>query len=202
VNRGEIKQAVRDEMQLDPGLISDAERNRFINYWLDDVASWGLLEKSITLPVLAGNNPITLPNNLIHLAEVIYEGRDLVPTSMRVSGEGNPVAYALEGRQLHLLPLPSVAGEVRLLYSYRPEHLTSDVDIPEVPNDWMLLGVLYTVFRAHKKNGNTAASREYQQEYEMKKGEKVREMLQHYNSRVRVMSDSSQPLNWIDRLRL
>lgn len=192
MNRGQIKSAIQTEMQLDPGLVSDAERNRFLDYWLDDVGSWGVLERTSTVTYSARAQEATLPETVIHLNQVILGNRELKLAYGAELGVGEPRFYSVSGNSLRLYPTPTENVRLTITYSYRPEYLTSDSDVPEIPRDWIYLGVLYGVYRSHKKNGNVLMSREYNQEYEQKKAEKMREYLAKYNSTVRTIKETSE----------
>lgn len=186
MNRADIKAAIQAEMQLDPGLVSNAERDLFLNAWLEDIASPGIFEKATTIAVSAGQAVVPIPTDVITLAEVRYGERELLPSGrVAYSTLSNPVYFCLEGGNLILLPAPVGADTLSLIYSYRPVPMTLDTDVPDLPYHWHFLGVLYGVFRSHRKNGNIAMAREYQNEYELKKAEKMRELLTAYNSRVR-----------------
>ena len=50
----ELQDAIKDEMQLDPGLISDRERKQFLNEALKDLGSMGLFEKTTQVTIEFG----------------------------------------------------------------------------------------------------------------------------------------------------
>ena len=58
----ELRAAITEDMKLNPGLITDTERNRFINRALLDLSDMQLFEKEVTLDYTDG--VITLPDDL------------------------------------------------------------------------------------------------------------------------------------------
>ena len=194
MNRLEIKQAISNEMQLDPGLVSNAERELFINAWLDDMASLGLLEKAVVIEMTEGQYSVPIPANCITIVEVRH-GTKVLTLDRRRDGNttGKTSSFYVEAGTIILQPPPETADDLTIVMAYRPAHLTSDVGVPDLPVSWHYMGVLYAVFRSHRKNGNIAMAREYQAEYEAKKAEKAREALMNYNSRIRVIGEAAQP---------
>lgn len=179
----ELQNAIKTEMQLDPGLISDEERKSFINKCIAEVGGIGLFEKVVTLPIV--NGKVDIPDDLTGVIELRYGGRALFPTKRRSANitSDAPIAYILMYNVVELFPTLS-NGEVELHYSYRPAHLVNDDDRPDIPNGFDSMIVDYSVGHAHRKNGNVGLYREYMGGYNETKTILVAELIKRVNSRV------------------
>ena len=183
----ELQQAIATEMQLDPGLISDEERKRFINDCLADLGDMGLFEKEAVLTVT--NGEAALPSDFVSLISVRWQdGRTLRPASLeeQIVGSGSkPVKFLLMPQKIRVIP--AADGELMLYYGYRPAPLEADTDVPDIPEGYDMLIVDYSVARAHRKNGNIGLWREYMSYYESGKLRLANELLRRINSRVTPM---------------
>ena len=65
----ELRTAITEDMKLNPGLITDTERNRFINRALLDLSDMQLFEKEVTLGYTDG--VITLPDDFMSVVYVL-----------------------------------------------------------------------------------------------------------------------------------
>jgi len=185
----ELQDAIKSEMQLDPGLISDLERQTFINDCIKELGRTPLFEKYTTLPIV--NGEITLPDDFVELIEIRYQNRLLLPSALQamVVSDSAPVQYAITYDVVHVYPA-TASGEVTIYYVYKPPVLVEPDDRPALPNGWDNLIVDYAVGRAHRKNGNMSLYREYMSAFNSGKGELIAELLKRSNTRVKETLDS------------
>lgn len=195
MNRRELNEAIKLEMQIDPAIVNDLERYRFINRAVADLASTGLFEKMATPDLNATVNPVDLPSDFISEIGVYrVEGDKVVPLSpspvYRSLVGGTPSEYFILNNQLYLIPFSPCT--IRLLYSYRPagvsetEDEAGDTSSPTLPEDWHTLIIPYAVAMCHLKSGSVARYQQYMNDYNERKSVKIMEYLKTYNSRVRV----------------
>jgi len=184
-----LQDAIRSEMQLDPGLISDEERKLFINDCLKELGRTPLFEKYAVIPIVDGE--VTLPDDFVELIEVRYGHAKLKPSPLQSVDltDTAPQTYAMTYDVLNLYPATRT-GEVKLYYVYKPELLSLPEDIPAIPNGWDNLIVDYAVGRAHRKNGNMSLYREYMGSFNSGKGELISELLKRSNTRVKETIDT------------
>lgn len=201
MNRGELNAQIRSEMEIDPAIVSDVERYRYINRAIDDLGGLGFFEKSADLAAAA--NPVALPADYISaLAVYRVDGTNLVPlspVSSLMSGTGLPVAYYILGGNMHLFPFE--ACTVRMVYAYRPAHVVEtegaehDTSEPGLPLDWHSLIVPFAVALCHLKSGSIARYQQYLDAYQTMKTIKVSEYLQTYNTKRRVIKQA--PMDYL-----
>lgn len=190
----QLNEDIKTEMQLDPGLISDAERMRFINQAINDIGDLGLFEKEIDLPVEDGE--AELPEDFLSPVCVRWQdGRILrpVPFVSAQSHSHNPVGFSIVGNALRTYPLST--GTCKVLYNYRPQDVLNDDDVPDIPSGWDRLLVDHAVALAHRKNGNIQLFREYMQYYEMRKTSLITELLRKQNSRTNEVYNQEYAIN-------
>ena len=186
----ELQEAIKTEMQLDPGLISDNERKVFINNCLKELGRISLFEKMTTLTITDG--VVTLPDDFVELIEIRYDKHKLTPSpmqSMDVS-DNAPVYFAMTYNTVQLYPRTRT-GTVTLYYVYRIGTLTLPEDKPDLPNGWDNLIVDYAVGLAHRKNGNIGLYREYMGAYNSGRGELIAELSRRANTRIRETIDNT-----------
>ena len=189
-----MQDAIRSEMQLDPGLISDTERKLFINDCIKELGRTPLFEKYAYLDIV--NGEVTLPDDFVELIELRYDHTILKPSSLMSMDISNmaPQRYAMTYDVLNLYPATRV-GTVRLYYVYKPPLLVLPEDVPAIPNGWDNLIVDYAVGRAHRKNGNMSLYREYMGSFNSGKGELISELLKRSNTRVKETIDNDSGNN-------
>lgn len=177
-------------MQLDPGLVSDAERRRFINDCLNKLGNLQLLEKVYTQSSVSSQF-VNLPSDFGKLKRLYwYDGSIyhlLVPVedASSFNSTGRPVGYNLEGSQLRLYPAPSSSGTLRWVYAYNPaEYSTSNGgDNPDIPKTWDGLLVDYACYRSHRKNGNQVASLQYYRDFKESLNDAIRSYIAYLNTK-------------------
>ena len=191
----ELLEAIRVEMQLDPGLISDVERKTFLNDALKEVGTIGLFEKMADVTPLAGI--ADLPDDIVVLLDVFWEGNLLRPMPNR-TGTGDassaPVGYVVRFDKIELIPHPA-SGKATIHYAYRPGSMVNPTDKPAIPNGWDYMLVDYAVGRAHRKNGNIGLYREYVSSFERAKADLALELITRQNSRVTETVNNMQAEN-------
>ena len=196
----ELNDAIKTEMQLDPGVISDAERKSFINNCIADLGSIGLFEKTVTIVAL--NGKLDLPDDLVTIIDVMYDNRYLTPIKRMITMSGDkPVGYTVMYNKMELFPPAS--GDVDIFYAYRPSPLEIETDRPDIPNGYDKIIVDWGVAHAHRKNGNIGLYREYMGGYNEGKSELINELTRRYNTRVTLqhnteyMESPSTPFDFI-----
>jgi len=185
-----LQDAIKSEMQLDPGLISDVERKVFINDCIKELGRTPLFEKYDDFPIIDGT--VALPDDFVELIEVRYGHLLLKPSALQSMDitDTAPLRYAITYDVLNLYPATRT-GTVRLFYVYKPATLSEPEDVPNIPNGWDNLIVDYAVGRAHRKNGNMSLYREYMGAFNSGKGELISELLKRSNTRVKDTIDTS-----------
>ena len=172
----QLDAAIRTEMQLDPGLISTAERLRFINDCISDLGSTACFEKQATLAFTDG--VATVPADFVDFIALLLDGTPLHPATTQYSTNGFIPRYPL------IEIRPAVTDDLTLWYAYTPAPLAVDADIPDVPAGFDSAIVDYAVARAHRKNGNIGLYREYMAAYESKKSMLIERLTKLSNSRI------------------
>lgn len=185
----ELQDAIKAEMQLDPGLISDLERKTFINDCIKEIGRTPLFEKYADITIT--NGEIDVPDDFVELIELRYNHILLKPSSLNSMevGQSAPVKYAITYNKIQVYPAIDT-GIARLYYVYAPAVLSDPTDQPDIPNGYDPLIVDFAVGKAHRKNGNIGLYREYMSAFNSGKGELIAELLKRSNSRVRNTIDN------------
>ena len=187
----ELRTAITEDMKLNPGLITDTERNRFINRALLDLSDMQLFEKEVTLGYTDG--VITLPDDFMSVVYVLrFNGAYLkvMPLDAPPATGGTPVGYIQKPATIELWPKPSGEGTVKMSYIYRLPQLTSDEEQPDLPNGYDDLLVDFAVALCHRKNGNMGIYREYMGTYNLTKESLRTELTRKLNTRIIQMQNS------------
>jgi len=179
----ELNTAIRTEMQLDPGLISDEERRRFINDCLSDLGGSSIFEKEVSLNFIDG--VATLPDNFVDFI-ALFRGDTLIRPAKTQSG----TAEGFVPRYPQIEVRPNMTETLTLWYTYSPAMLVNSTDRPDIPYGLDNVIVDYAVARAHRKNGNIGLYREYMSAYENKKFEIYQRFTRLENSRVTMILNS------------
>lgn len=203
-----LKADVQTEMQLDPGLISDSERGRFINACIEDLSGLQEWEKEQTIAVTAGTYEVNLPTDYMATATVLWNDRPLRPIKRQAapgSVSGTPIGYIEKSgspNKLELYPKPEQAGSLFVVYRYKGVSLVNATDVPNFHIDVSELLIDFAVARAHRKNGNVTMFTQYMSYYEAKKGSLYDRLLKEYNSRIRTsdINNNDVPLTPYDYL--
>jgi len=203
----EMKLAMIDDMKLNPGLITDTERTRFLNRALLDVSDLNLFEKEASLVAL--NGVITLPDDFMNLIYIKHPTTGRYLKAIRrpdtiLSGD-NAIAYVQDADSLQLIP--SVLGNVTytVSYVYRLPALVLETDQPDLPNGYGDMLIDFAVALCHRKNGNMGIYREYMGMYNVGKFSLATELTRKLNTKVSVVQNSDNigttvynPFNSID----
>jgi hypothetical protein len=175
----QLQDAVKTEMQLDPGLVSDTERQQFINDCLQDLGSLGGFEKHVTLSFTDG--VATLPADYVDYIALFRGDVFIRPATAQYTTNGFIPRYPqIEVR-------PHATEDLTFWYAYSPAALSADSDIPDIPVGYDYAIVEYAVARAHRKNGNTGLYREYMSSYENAKAKLNDYLTRLQNSRVQLV---------------
>lgn len=178
----ELSDAVKTEMQLDPGLISEVERRRFINDCISDLGGMSCFEKQASLTFTDGL--ATLPEDFVDFIALYRADKQIRPATTAHTTEG----FISRFPQLEIRPHTTEA--LTLWYTYAPVALVNDTDKADIPYGFDNAIIDYAVARAHRKNGNIGLYREYMSAYESKKFELYQRLTRLENSRVGMIIDS------------
>jgi len=188
-----INAAIKEEMQLDPGLVSEAERARFINDGMKKIAELQLIELSYLDPAASTQYP-TMPIGLTKIRNLYWNDiplRSLKPAQAEdLDTTGTPIGYVWEAEVVRLYPIPVVAGELRWTYTGTPADCTTTdlaigaVTLPNLPTLWHPLLVDYACHRSHRKNGNILMSREYKNDFTIAMANTLRTYISSLNSQI------------------
>lgn len=180
----QLNEAIKTEMQLDPGLISDPERKQFINDCIIDLGSISSFEKLVDIEVTDGK--ALLPTDFVDFIALFRGNTQIKPATTSRTTEGFISQYPnIEIR-------PHQTETLTLWYTYAPARLEEDSDVPDIPYGFDNAIVDYAVARAHRKNGNIGIYREYMSAYESKKAELHTRLVRFENSRVGVTINSEE----------
>ena len=180
----QLNDAIKTEMQLDPGLISDAERLVFINDCLIDLGNSGNFEKQVQIEFIDG--VATLPEDFVEFIALIRNGARVKP-ALSPTGSGFITRYPM------IEIVPHSDETLTLWYSYAPAVLVNGTDTPDIPIGFDSAIVDYAVARAHRKNGNIGLYREYMSAYEDKKFAMYQRLTRLENARVTMIMDNEEP---------
>ena len=182
----QLNDAIKTEMQLDPGLISDAERLVFINDCLIDLGNSGNFEKQVSIEFIDG--VATLPDDFVEFIALIRDGVRVKP-AVSTTGSGFITRYPM------IEIVPHSNETLTLWYSYAPAVLVNLTDVPDIPVGFDSAIVDYAVARAHRKNGNIGLYREYMSAYEDKKFAMYQRLTRLENARVTMIVDNEESDN-------
>lgn len=172
----ELQDAIRTEMQLDPGLISDVERLQFINDCIIDLGGMSCFEKEVDLEFTEGF--ANVPEDFVDFIG-LYRNGVLVPP---ITIQKDTTGFLAKFPQIEVRP--HATETLSLWYTYAPAKLSLPTDVPDIPYGFDVAIVDYAVGRAHRKNGNIGLYREYMSAYESKKFELYQRLTRFENSRV------------------
>lgn len=187
----QLRNAVIEDMRLNPGLIIDTERNRFINRGLLDLSDMQLFFKDATLDHTAG--VVTLPDDFMSVLGVRRTDGvwlNSIPDYYPPSVGDTPLGYIQKASTIELYPKPTSNGQIALCYIYRLAQLTSDTEQPDVPNGYDDLLVDFAVALCHRKNGNMGIYREYMGTYNLSKESLRLELTRKLNTKIMTMQNS------------
>lgn len=173
----ELQSAIKTEMQLDPGLISDAERLSFINDCIVDLGGMSCFEKEVDLNVVEGYAEV--PDDFVDFIGLYRDGVLIPPITVQATGGTGFLA-----KYPNIEVRPHTTEVFRLWYTYAPTTLSLATDRPDIPYGFDSAIVDYAVGRAHRKNGNIGLYREYMSAYESKKYELYQRLTRFENSRI------------------
>ncbi len=194
----EINNAIKEEMRLDPGLVLDSERTRFINDCMDNIGALQLIELTVTQTLVVSQYP-TSPTGLGKIRSLYWNDVKLamLPSDKDVNSTGEPIGYILEADSVRLYPKPMAPGSLRWTYTGTPPYVTEAIltdetssSEPALPVSWHSLLIEYACHRSHRKNGNILMANQYKKDYDSNMASKVRAYVSSLNSR---RLDSSKP---------
>lgn len=194
----ELNNAVKDEMRLDPGLVTDGERVRFFNDCMSEIAALQLVELTKTDLAVISQYP-AVPVGLEKVRSLYWNNIKLIVLrpDRDMDSAGNPVGYILEADAIRLWPKPASSGSLRWTYTGTPtdctEAMTTDetsVISPGLPTSWHSLLIEYACYRSHRKNGNVLMSGQYKKAFDLGMSTNIRAYVSKLNSQV---VDNSRP---------
>lgn len=187
----ELRTAITEDMKLNPGLITEGERDRFLNRALLDLSDMQLFEKEVSLAHVDG--VIALPDDFMSLIYVKRSDGVLLksmPSGVPPAGGTGTIGYIQKAATLELYPLPTGEGTVLVSYIYRLEKIVEVDDQPDLPNGYDDLLIDFAVALCHRKNGNMGIYREYMGTYNLGKDSLRLELTRRMNTRIIEMQNS------------
>lgn len=171
INREDARDRVRGDLGLrDSSLLTDDDLNRWFNEAQDKVAR--ILRWFRTFDVMgteAGVKeyalPIPVSGRCIQIEEVIYDGRQLCPTTLeellrydreyRRTGNGTPTLYYPRGNSgfgLHLTPDTTDSDTLTVIFVGLPPHVAADDEHFYVPHGGEDALLIYAKILASEKD--------------------------------------------------
>lgn len=187
----ELRAAMVEDMRLNPGLIVESERDRFLNRALLDLSDMQLFDKEVTIAHTAG--VITLPDDfmsIVGLKRTDGVWLKAMPLDSPPASGDTCFGYRQDAATISLYPTPSGNGTVSMTYIYRLPALTAAGDQPAIPNGYDDLLIDFAVALCHRKNGNMGIYREYMGTYNMGKESLRLELTRKLNSKILTMQNS------------
>ena len=145
MNRGEFKTALTARLGIPPtgdGLITSAALVECLDLALTDLSyakQWPWLLTSASLTFTAGVAPFPTSPAVADVRELSIDGRRAkkagsLPEFLDALGEGNRCVWFVEGTNVKLAPVPTIAPTTATLYYSRAEPaLAADAQSPLVP---------------------------------------------------------------------
>lgn len=187
----ELRQAMVEDMKLNPGLINDGERTRFLNRALLDLGDMLLFEK-LSEGIAHVTGVVAFPDDFASVSYIEIAGRRLssMPDTTYIMAGDDPIGYIQKSNSFVLYPKPTTDGTVDLCYIYRPASMVLDGDRPDIPNGQDELLIDYAVGMCHRKNGNNGVAREYMGYYNTGKAGLQLQLVTQLNSRILTIKTS------------
>jgi len=162
VNLGVIRSRCKARFRdLSGVLVTDATWNGHINEGIREMIAssphWPFLEGTANLTITPPSNSVNLPVDVwkvlaVHNVTDEYAMDEMVGRRSRFDQypattliQGYPEEYRLLGRQLQVLPFPTVATTVTVEYSVSPADLALDGDLPVFPAQYHQALVYYAL---------------------------------------------------------
>lgn len=179
-----LKEHRDDLMVLVP--IEDVMAYHMKTDWLNSVVNQGyrdfvrrthILQDTYTDSVAASTTNKALPADF--MSELVIAWRfdsqteyhqlfERVASGYYDSGStGTPQEYIFKSpATIQLVPLPSEAGKLRIIYCKRPAELTADANESTVPEEYHMTVQLYCLWRVYQRLGKLKEAFAYKQEYD------------------------------------
>lgn len=187
----DLRAAIVEDMRLNPGLIVESERDRFLNRALLDLSDMQLFDKDVSIAHTAG--VITLPDDFMSVVGVRRSDGiwlKAMPLDAPPATGDTVFGYMQKASTIDLYPTPSSNGTVTMTYIYRLPKLALATDQPDIPNGYDDLLIDFAVALCHRKNGNMGIYREYMGTYNMGKESLRLELIRKLNTKILTMQNS------------
>ncbi|OHR74002.1 hypothetical protein HMPREF3291_05295 [Bacillus sp. HMSC76G11] len=155
--------------------LTDSDIKGWLNRCLDDLTPVAKYQKMISIPLLAGEKTITLPDDLHEIVlltdgECDYKGISLM--------DKTSIGYKRWENTLTLQPEVEEDSTFTLYYYARLPHLVEVTDVPVIRPDFHDLLVLYGVAKAKYKDELVDMQQTTMQEYFDRKNQFANEIIQ------------------------
>ena len=175
MNVSEVITRVKRQFGDESGVqITDADVIRWINDAQNDIGqAQEILETTAVNTSVAGQGNYTIPDDIINLRSVHYDGSKLVAVSMQdydiyvrnwqddpnSPKSGIPDIFYVWATEINLFPIPANAGiEIKLFYSQFPQPVNNSADELTLPIKWHNRIVEYCLQQAYELDENFEAS--------------------------------------------
>lgn len=184
----QLRAAVRKALQ-EPNTdrFSDSDLTDWLNDGQADVNNRiEFLVQRSTADLVIGEKEVAVPGDFLRFRRFTFDSNPLyITTADALDAEYGDGSWASEtGTPTHyyflspttavIWPTPDAAKTVQLTYSRTPVTMSLDADVPEIPEEWHRLLVLYAVSEARKADRSElwqAAWQEYEAKTEAAKAE-------------------------------
>jgi len=146
---------------------------------LDMTRETNIIERLYSTSTVASQQDYTYPTNAIALKRVTYEGRKLMPISLReddqitglnqaTTATGTPRYYFIWNSVISLRPVPTGVGTLKI-YTYNEPSVITNTSVLEIPVQFHMDLIDYIVSEMAAKDSNFQAAQYYQQKWEQAK---------------------------------
>ena len=163
-----VKRQFGDESNVQ---ITDDDIFRWINDAIREVATANdLLQTTAVTSIVSGQQDYTLPNDILTLRSIRYNGKKLKGLSIQESeeyidsdsavAEGTPFCFWIYAHDLTIYPIPqeNVVNGLKIYYTRQPEEVNAGGDTPEIPAAYHNRLVEYCLAQAYELDENWSAS--------------------------------------------
>jgi hypothetical protein len=164
----EVNKDIDDEL-------SNAEITGWLNRAIDDLSPYANYQKSSTISLVADQKQYTLPSDLYKIVHLIDEDKMIEYHQIPVN-DLRSYGYKQWGNNIIIQPTPKESKDLTLYYKARLPHLVNASDVPEIPEEYHDLLVLYAVAKAKYQDEEESMQNIAMQDYMMRKDQFIAHM--------------------------
>lgn len=148
--------------------LDNSELTGWINRALDDLSPFAKYPKSVDISLVQGVKQYDLPNDLFEMVHIVDEDNSKTYSQIPME-DFFSTGFKRWGNVLRFQPTPKENANVTLYYYARLPHLVSPDDVPDIPEEFHDLLVLYAVAKAKYQDEEESAQQNAMQEYYSRK---------------------------------